>query len=159
VDFQLNLNTETVDHAYLGQPLVASPETSLREVLRKLREQHQGGILIQKEDALVGIFTERDALRLMAAAAKGGQVDYDQPIKNFMQTEVVSVADKTTVGESIRVMSEGGYRRLPVINSEKIPTGVLTVSGILHYLVDHFPQVIYTLPPKPRHAAGEREGA
>ena len=38
-------------------------------------------------------------------------------------------------------------------------TGVLKVSGILHYLVEHFPKVVYTLPPEPHHKTAAREGA
>jgi hypothetical protein len=34
-----------------------------------------------------------------------------------------------------------------------------TVYGIVHYLVDHFPQTIYTLYPQPGQVSAEREGA
>ena len=38
------------------------------------------------------------------------------------------------------------------------PTGVAAVRGIVHYLVDHFPETIYTLPPEPGKKPSERDG-
>jgi hypothetical protein len=29
----------------------------------------------------------------------------------------------------------------------------------MHYLAEHFPSVIYNLPPEPHHSTQEREGA
>jgi hypothetical protein len=56
-------------------------------------------------------------------------------------------------------MSFGGYRRLPIVDDKGRPTGLLKVPGILHYLVEHFPNVVYNLPPTPHHSTQEREGA
>jgi hypothetical protein len=36
---------------------------------------------------------------------------------------------------------------------------VVAVGGIVHYLVEHFPQAIYTLPPEPGKRYMQREGA
>jgi hypothetical protein len=63
------------------------------------------------------------------------------------------------VGKAIGLMSAGGFRRLPIVDDQGKPVGLLKVSGILHYLVEHFPKVVYTLPPAPHHKMGEREGA
>ena len=56
-------------------------------------------------------------------------------------------------------MAKGGYRRLPVVDEAGHPIGVLGVSRLLEYLVEHFPKVVYTLPPQPHRASQEREGA
>ena len=45
------------------------------------------------------------------------------------------------------MMAEGGYRHLPIVDQDQKPTGVLAVHGIVHYLVDHFPETVYNLPP------------
>ena len=39
------------------------------------------------------------------------------------------------------------------------PVGVLSVKRIVHYLVEHFPRTIYTLPPEPNAFPQEAEGA
>ena len=154
VSFQLSLSTESVTAAYPDEPLIVAPEATISEVLRLLRAQRTGSVLICEDRQLLGIFTERDALRLMT-----GQQRLDQPITATMSAKPVSLRADTSMGEAIRMMSQGGYRHLPILDAEGMPTGMATVYGIVHYLVDHFPQTIYTLPPEPRSAPSEREGA
>lgn len=103
---------------------------------------------------LVGILTERDALKLMSAGA-----DFSRPVSEVMSSQPATISATATVGEAIRTMSEGGYRHLPMIDSTGRPTGVVAVHGIVHYLVDHFPATVYNLPPNPKTATKEREGA
>ena len=76
-----------------------------------------------------------------------------------MARNPVVVSPEDSVGDAIAKMSRGGYRRLPIVNRDGVPTGVLSVRSILHYLVEHFPMAIYTLPPTPDEATKDREGA
>jgi CBS domain-containing protein len=154
VDFRLNLETETIEQVFSADPLCVEPRVSIREVFRLLRERNRGCILICRDQKLVGVFTERDALKLMASAA-----DLDRPIETVMARDPVTVCSGAKVADAITKMAQGGYRRLPVVDAQGTPLGVLKVSGILHYFVEHFPNVIYTLPPDPHHAMQEREGA
>ena len=107
-----------------------------------------------EDDKLVGVFTERDALKLMRQRA-----DLSRPVRQVMSTNPVTVSPKATVGEAIRQMSAGGYRHLPIVDEQGQATGVVAVRGIVHYLVEHFPATIYNLPPKPGTGPVEREGA
>ncbi len=164
MSFQLSLSTESVTAAYPDQPLLVAPDAALSEVLQLLRAQNTGSVLVCEEEAsgngrLVGIFTERDALRLMAAQQDGTPQDLNQPVSQVMSQAPVTLQADTSVGEAIKMMSQGGYRHLPILAPDGMPTGMATVYGIVHYLVDHFPQTIYTLPPEPRSAPSEREGA
>ncbi len=76
-----------------------------------------------------------------------------------MVRDPVVVKKTDTIGQAISAMAKGGYRRLPVVNDAGHPIGVLGVSRVLEYMVEHFPKVIYTLPPQPHQASQEREGA
>ena len=69
------------------------------------------------------------------------------------------MTENDNVGTAIRKMSLGGHRRLPIVDDQGRAVGLVKVSGILHYLVEHFPQTIYNLPPKPHPTTQEREGA
>ena len=154
VDFQLSLHSEGVASAYPDQPLAASADDSVGQVLQLLRAQRTGAALICEGDKLVGILTERDALKLMASDA-----DLTMPVRQVMSREPTTILSTATVAEAIRVMAEGGYRHLPIVDSDGKPTGVVAVHGIVHNLVDHFPATIYNLPPDPKGAPREREGA
>jgi CBS domain-containing protein len=123
-------------------------------VLQLLRAQRTGAVLICEGEKLVGILTERDALKLMASGA-----DLSTPVREVMSSDPATILSTATVGEAIRVMSDGGYRHLPIIDGQGKPTGVVAVHGIVHYLVDHFPETVYNLPPDPKAAPRAREGA
>ncbi len=154
MDFRLNLNSETVQQVYSADPLCIELGASIRDVMRLLRERNRGCALICREGKLAGIFTERDALKLMAS-----QANLDRPIDEVMMADPVTITLTESVADAITKMSQGGYRRLPVVDDAGVPLGVMKVSGILHYFVEHFRNVVYTLPPQPHHAMQEREGA
>jgi CBS domain-containing protein len=154
VDFQLSLDREGVGSAYPDQPLAATITDNVSQVMQLLRAQRTGAMLICDGEKLVGIFTERDALKLMGSGA-----DLSVPVGEVMSREPATIPSNATVGQAIRVMSEGGYRHLPIVEASGKPTGVVAVHGIVHYLVDHFPETVYNLPPDPKAAPREREGA
>jgi CBS domain-containing protein len=154
VDFQLNLESEPVSQAYSARPITLEPQATVRTALRTLAEHRTGALLVCREKRLVGIFTERDVLRLLADGA-----DLDSPIEEHMRKEPLTLGPSATLGQAVAQMSEGGVRRMPIVDSQGVPVGMLKVSGIVRYMVEHFPKVIYTLPPSPHHKTKDREGA
>jgi CBS domain-containing protein len=169
VEFQLNLDAETVAQAYPREPSCVEPTATVREVLALMKEKKAGAILVcdpRQEGRLVGVFTERDALRLMAGGFAGAGSNGDEhaggldaPIERVMTPRPTTLAATDTVGRAITMMSAGGYRRLPIADASGKPVGVVEAAGILHYLAEHFPKVVFTLPPAPHHATQTREGA
>lgn len=154
MDFQLSLVSEGVGSAYPDQPLAASADDSVGQVLQLLRAQRTGAVLVCEGPKLVGILTERDALKMMARG-----VDFSTPVREMMSSPPATIPTTATVGDAIRVMAEGGYRHLPIVDEAGHPKGVVAVHGIVHYLVDHFPETVYNLPPNPNDSMREREGA
>ena len=154
MDFELNLNSDLVERVDSGEPTCVAPETTLRETLQLMKQRRRGHVLVCRDQVLVGIFTERDALRVMAEDA-----DFDAPVETVMAADPATVSSSDTVGAAIKKMSQGGYRHMPIVDASNRPVGVVRVSSVLHYLVEHFPNVIYTLPPAPHHMTQEREGA
>jgi len=148
------LESEGVGSAYPDQLLAANADDSVGNVLQLLRAQRTGAVLVCDGPKLVGIFTERDGLKLMAS---GG--DFSRPIREVMSAPPVTIACTATVGDAIRKMSEGAYRHLPIVDKDEKPTGVLAAHGIVRYLVDHFPETVYNLPPDPSTGPKAREGA
>jgi CBS domain-containing protein len=154
VDFQLSLDSEGVGSAYPESPLASSIDSTVGDVLRLLRAQRTGAVMICEGAKLVGIVTERDALKLMA-----GGTDLATPVRNVMSSPPATISNVATVGEAIRIMSEGGYRHLPIVDGNARPIGVVATQGIVHFLVDHFPATVYNLPPNPKASTHDREGA
>ena len=102
VDFQLHLETETVEHCYPAKPLCAAPDDSIRTVLRQLAEARTGAAMICAGERLVGIFTERDALRLLSDGA-----NLDAPVSQVMVQNPVTLRRTDTVAHAIGADERG----------------------------------------------------
>jgi CBS domain-containing protein len=154
----LSLSTDLVTQAYPDEPLAVSDEATVGDVVGLMKAQRGSCVLVCKggdcEGRVDGIFTERDALRWMAS---GGAPHTN--IRQVMTTRPAVLEASSTVGDAIERMAQGGYRHLPIVDEGGVPLGVAAVRGIVHYLVDHFPQTIYTLPPEPGKRYADREGA
>jgi CBS domain-containing protein len=158
VDLELNLTTESVELASPLPPLSVAPETPIREVFARLKGEGRGSVLVCRDGVLMGIFTERDALRLMANSLAQGSAKLDAPVETVMVRNPATIEQTATVADAVERMSSGGYRRLPIIDRERRPVGVVQVSGIVHYLAEHFPKTIYNQPPKSHAVNQQREG-
>ena len=152
--FKLELDLESVAQVQLANAICVEEKTSLREVFQTLKEEQRASVMICRDGILQGIFTERDALHVMA-----DEKSLDGPIEAYMSTNPVTINVSDTMQTAITKMSKGGYRRLPVVDNQMRPMGLMTVTEILRYLVEHFPEYVYNLPPEPHHTTQEREGA
>ena len=153
MDVRVKLALECVDEADPIPARCVAPQTSLREAFAVLEENH-GGALVCHERMLVGIFTERDALRALAH-----ETPLETPIGTLMTVSPVTARTSTSIAAAVRKMAVGGYRRMPILDNDNRPVGVVTTSGLVHYLVDQFARTIYNLPPTSTAAAPEQEGA
>ncbi|QDT68029.1 CBS domain protein [Planctomycetes bacterium MalM25] len=156
MDFKLSLQSETIRSVYPEAPVAVEQATPLDAVIRLMQAQKVGAVLVCDEDRLAGVFTERDVLRLMAERA-----EVSRSVGEVMSTDPKTVTESDSVGEAISRMAEGGYRHLPIVSSinPTEATGMVDVRGVMRYLVEHFPNTIYNLPPTSERATAEREGA
>lgn len=154
MDFQLNLNTETVDHSYPSKPLCLPPTATVREAMQHMNDRNEAAVLICVDGVLTGIFTERDALLRMATGAS-----FEVPLADVMTKRPTALTMRDNVGTAISKLSQGGFRRLPIVDDKGLPSGILKMEGILHYLIQHFPAMVYNLPPQPHYSARDSEGA
>lgn len=110
--------------------------------------------MICRDEKLQGICTERDLIRVLAAEG-----NLSASISTVMVRDPVTLKPRDSLSAAINLMSGRGVRHVPIVDAGGRIQGVLSASGILHYLVQHFPKVVYTLPPAPHHKTQEREGA
>jgi CBS domain-containing protein len=150
----LSLSTEPVTQAHPDAPLAVSADATVGDVVQLMRAEKGSCALICDDDGkLAGIFTERDALRWMSEGSSASM-----SIREAMTPDPARLDSKTSVGLAIETMAEGGYRHLPIVDERGVPAGVAAVRGIVQFLVDHFPETIYTLPPEPGKKPSERDG-
>jgi CBS domain-containing protein len=133
---------------------VLSVSDSVATAAAHMRRESHGSALVCSGGKLVGIFTERDLLRLLSC---GGRVE--TPLGEAMTANPRTVTAEDSLFSVARSMDQGGYRRLPVIDSAGAPVGIVDVKAIVHFLVEHFPEAIYNQAAHALLIARHREGA
>jgi CBS domain-containing protein len=155
MDLAKTLKIDSVSRLHPSVPLRVTPAQTVGEAVALMRREGVGCLVVCEGEKVVGIFTERDLTRRVLAAGKA----LGATMAQCMTPNPVVVHRKEPVGAAIRRMEQGGYRHLPVLDEADRLVGMLSVKRIIHYLVEHFPQTIYNLPPDPGVIQQEREGA
>ena len=107
------------------------PGATVREAARRMTEQGVGSVAVCEGARLVGIFTERDLLRLSAAGA-----DLDSTsVGDEMTRALVTVSADADIVAAARLMGERGIRHLPVVEGENL-LGVVGIRDVLGALAE-----------------------
>ncbi len=133
----------------------SSPDITLEEALNLMHREKSGYIVIRDEHIrVVGLFTERDVL--MKVLKPG--VNLNEPLKKYMNTDVVELSKSDTVGAAIDAMKKYNVRHIPLVDDMGQMTGVLSVRTIANFLSELFPTEIFNLPPKSDQTFHTAEG-
>ncbi len=103
---------------------IVTPQTFLTDAIALMSQQHSSCVLIEEQQQLTGIFTERDLVKLTASnrAIAGiaiSEVMTEQPI-------TVSTKDKLNLIELISLLGKHSIRHLPLVDAWGKPLGVIT---------------------------------
>jgi CBS domain-containing protein len=90
-----------------------------------------GALLVVKDDALVGIVTERDYLRRIAVE---GRTSKETSVAAIMTANPTTVNPTTTVEQCMQTMTERRIRHLPVLSRNRI-AGVVSIGDIVKSLM------------------------
>jgi CBS domain-containing protein len=116
-----------VKHMMLTNVITSSPSMTVKEIIKTLYEKHIGSVVsIDKDKKCIGIFTERDAIRLVAK-----NVDLDQPIGNLMTKNVITIQEDSSINEVRRIIQTHSIRHLPVVNQQNKLVGLLSVRALM----------------------------
>ena len=110
----------------------ASGDISIKEAIRTLHNRHIGSIIIIGQDgSCEGIFTERDAIRVVAT-----DVPLSTPLREVMTTNLKTVKQGATFAEVKHIMRTHNIRHLPVVDEEGRIIGLLSLRRILDEVHD-----------------------
>lgn len=102
----------------------------IKEGIDLLFKRHVGCIVVvDDEQNCIGIFTERDAIRVVAQ-----NVPLDAPIEKIMTKKPFTVNEDSTFNEAKNIIKSAKVRHLPVINASGKLVGLISVRNILDEL-------------------------
>lgn len=118
---------------------VIEPTDTVRSAASRMHDRKVGALLVvDGVGRPIGILTDRDiAVRVVAEDRDANLVT----VRDAMTTDPVTIPEDTPIGEALRLMRGGAFRRLPVVDGDGKAIGIFTLDDVLCMLCDGFEQI------------------
>lgn len=123
--------TEEFRKRLKGQVVSIDEECTIMAAAQLLDKHSIGSLLVMKDDAIVGIVTERDIVRRVVAK---GIPSKEVLVKDIMTRDVITVDVKEGIKKIFDILRQSPFRHLPITDNGK-PIGVVSKRDLL-YLLD-----------------------
>jgi CBS domain-containing protein len=104
-----------------------SPDLSLAEVARRMKDNDIGCLPVGEKDRLIGMITDRDIV--CRAVAKGSDPAKTKA-REVMTKGITYCFDDQTLEDAVQMMEEKGIHHLPVLNRSKRIVGMLALGDV-----------------------------
>ncbi len=125
-------NVQAVLNSKQKRILGIGPDDTVFEAIEKMAKHDIGALLVlDGEGHLIGIISERDYAR------KGvllGHLSKETRVSQVMTSPVTYVSPKHTVDDCMAIMTQHGFRHLPVLDGDTV-CGVVTVLDLVRWIV------------------------
>lgn len=109
--------------AVQGALCQVAPDTTVKDAIAVMAREHVGSALIMRDGRLAGIFTERDAVSRVLAQGRDPKTT---PLSAVMTGKPQTIHPRATALEALRVLRDGGFRHLPVVEGDRL-VGVVSL--------------------------------
>jgi CBS domain-containing protein len=120
----------------------ATRETSIVDAAKLMRQHHVGAIVVVDQDDSprmpVGIVTDRD---IVVEVVAPGLDPKQLKVGDLLVEPVVTIEERKSAADTVRLMSQKGVRRIPVVTDEGALAGIVSVDDLLR----HFSTALGTL--------------
>lgn len=120
----------TLKEIMTAEVFTIARETPVAEVAGSMLRGRFGSAIVMDGSVLIGIFTERDALR---AAASGADLNSAQ-VAAWMTEDPVTASPDMEADEAAEIMMSQGFRHLPVLEAKSI-TGIVSLRDLMRIRV------------------------
>ena len=106
--------------------LTIEAQATLGAAARQMWNRSVGAAVVVEDDAIVGIFTERDLLR---AIADSRHPDQGQ-VQSYMTADPVTLPIDHPPSEAARIMTERHFRQIPVVDDGAL-VGIVSIRDLV----------------------------
>jgi CBS domain-containing protein len=107
------------------------PEERVQVAIARMLEENVGAVVVCEGDRLVGIFTERDVLRLAGQGTAFGELR----LGDVMTTRVQTLTPDVDITDAARLMRDKKIRHVPVVEGENV-LGMVGIRDVMGALVE-----------------------
>lgn len=120
-----------------GYVFTISPSAEVLEAVRKMNQRRIGALVVVDGESypgrVVGMFTERDVLRLVGALQDVAHLR----VGDVMTREVVTVGPETDLEDVQEIMKTRRVRHLPIVDGEGVLVGMVSIGDLNAWAVEH----------------------
>ena len=139
----------------INPKLVQAPPTiSLADAIRLMQANKASYLVVSERKKAIGIFTEVDVVRKVL----GKDVDWNKPLREFMEPKPIVLNVKDSVGQAIDLMGEQRFYHIPLVDDRGELVNVISVRTLIRFLSEFYPTEVYNLPPRPDQVMRTPEG-
>lgn len=123
--------------------VIARREDSIHTAAKLMREHHVGSVVVVEDvpDGVspIGVLTDRDlVVEVLALDLDSGQLT----VGDVMSDELLTGKESDGVWVTLKRMRSEGVRRLPVVSSEGLLRGIISVDDLLELLVGELADLV-----------------
>jgi CBS domain-containing protein len=123
---------DTVADLMVKDVLTVDPSDTIGEAAEKMNAANVGAVVVVEDFArIVGIVTERDLLRAVAARARAAEAR----VRHWMTVDPVTIEPETTVEDAAQIMFDNNFRHLPVVKDGR-PLGIVSLRLLSRWAFD-----------------------
>ncbi len=139
------LVSDTVRLLAPNEPIKLREDATVHEAISQMAAKRRAAVVIvDPEGRLTGIFTERDLLRRVAVP---GLDPGKTRLGEVMTRDPEILAPDDLIAYAINRLHHANYRTIPLVDAERRPLGIMTVTDIVQWLAELFPEAIVNLRP------------
>ena len=112
--------------------LTVGIDESVLDAINLMAQVNIGAVLVQEEDRIAGIFTERDYLQKIALKSLSSK---DTRVGDVMTSPVVSADPEDSVQQCMETMTTCRCRHLPVVKNGEL-LGIVSIGDLVKKMLD-----------------------
>ncbi|TYK49611.1 CBS domain-containing protein [Actinomadura decatromicini] len=116
-----------VSDVMTAQPLTLPLDATLYEAARIMRDEGIGDVLVTFAGRLCGVVTDRDIVVRGVAESRDAS---RTPLGDVCTADLTTLNPDDDTGTAARLMAEQAVRRLPVVDAEHRPIGILCIGDL-----------------------------
>lgn len=124
-------------------PAAVTVDATVADAVRLMLDLHVGAVsVVDSDQRVAGIFTERDVLRKFSL---GNRSLESIPVRDAMTTSVELATPETSPGEALATMIDRHFRHLPIADRNGKLLGMLSIRNVLQWRIDDLSQELDSL--------------